>query len=205
LAIVVVGGHSRSVGKTSLVAGLISAMPECNWTAVKITQFGHGICSVNGKACQCATDAHSWSISAERDRSGGSDTSRFLVAGAQRSLWVRTRQGMLAEAMPALLRELAGAQNAILESNSIMRFLRPDVYLTVLDPANPDFKDSARKYLELASAVVLHETHGDGASWKDVSLTQATAKPLFYVAPPQYCTPQIVDFVRQKIGVAQKV
>ena len=42
MAVVVVGGHSRSVGKTSVVASLIARLPERNWTACKITQFGHG-------------------------------------------------------------------------------------------------------------------------------------------------------------------
>src|SRR6266851_131609 len=135
MAILVIGGHSRNVGKTSVVAGLIAALPERQWTAVKITQFGHGVCSVNGESCGCATDEHTWNISQERDRSGKSDTSRFLAAGAARSLWVRTKQGMLAEAMPDLRRELAGAKNVIVESNSVLRFLRPDVYLTVLDLA----------------------------------------------------------------------
>src|SRR6516165_11355273 len=140
MSIIVVGGHSRSVGKTSVVAGLIAAMPELHWTAMKITQYGHGICSSNGELCDCATDDHSWAISEERDRSGESDSSRFLAAGAERSLWVRTRQGFLAEAMPRLRQELAKAENAIVESNSVMRFVRPDLYLTVLDPATEDFK-----------------------------------------------------------------
>jgi molybdopterin-guanine dinucleotide biosynthesis protein len=48
MAIVVVGGHSRSVGKTSVVANLIARLPERHWTACKITQFGHGFCSANG-------------------------------------------------------------------------------------------------------------------------------------------------------------
>ena len=63
MAILVVGGHSRSVGKTSVVAGLIAALPEYDWTAFKITQYGHGICSQNGESCHCATDDHSWAIS----------------------------------------------------------------------------------------------------------------------------------------------
>src|SRR5438132_549717 len=67
MAILVIGGHSRSVGKTSVVAGLITALPERRWTAVKITQFGHGICSVNGESCDCATDEHTVAISEERD------------------------------------------------------------------------------------------------------------------------------------------
>src|SRR4030088_1798166 len=99
MALVVVGGHSRSVGKTSVVAGLISALPDFHWTALKITQYGHGICSANGEACDCATADHAWAVSEERNRSGESDTSRFLVAGASRSLWGRTEQGRLDAAM----------------------------------------------------------------------------------------------------------
>ena len=40
MALIVIGGHSRNVGKTSVVAGLIAALPEYNWTAFKITQHG---------------------------------------------------------------------------------------------------------------------------------------------------------------------
>ncbi len=111
MAIVVIGGHSRSVGKTSVVAGLIAALPEFNWTALKITQFGHGICSADGKPCDCDTgDDHFRALSDEKDLSGESDTSRFLVAGAKRSLWVRTRQGRLGEAMPDIERKIARFQ-----------------------------------------------------------------------------------------------
>ena len=52
--LVVVGGHTRNIGKTSLVAGLITALPELNWTAIKITQYGHGVCSTDGESCECA-------------------------------------------------------------------------------------------------------------------------------------------------------
>jgi hypothetical protein len=198
MAVIVVGGHSRSVGKTSVVAGIIAALPELHWTAVKITQYGHGICSANGEPCDCETDDHSLAITEERDRSGESDTSRFLVSGAARSLWVRTRQGMLAEAMPRLRKELASAENAILESNSVIRFLRPDLYLTVLDAANPDFKPSAKEYLDRADAIVLHDG-AKKAAWANVSLKPVAAKPIFRITPPPYITPEIVDFVRGKI------
>jgi hypothetical protein len=201
MSLIVVGGHSRSVGKTSVVAGLIAALPEFRWTAMKITQYGHGICSANGKLCDCATDDHSWAVSEERDRSGESDSSRFLVAGAARSLWVRTRQGMLAEAMPRLRKELAAADNAILESNSVMRFLRPDLYLTVLDAATADFKTSAQQFLDRADAVILHDA-ADDVTWKNVSLKPVAARPMFHIKPPQYVTPELVEFVRRKLQPA---
>jgi molybdopterin-guanine dinucleotide biosynthesis protein len=205
MAMVVIGGHSRSVGKTSVVEGLISGLHELQWTAVKITQYGHGICSADGAACDCATADHSWAISEEKDRSGESDTSRFLLAGATRALWVRTEQGRLAEAMPALRQRMAAADNVIVESNSVLKFLRPDLYLTVLDPATADFKGSAREVLDRASAVVLHDsTLGDGAAWERVSLKPVAKRPIFRIRPPHYVTPEIVEFVRNSLAVERK-
>ncbi|HZR28740.1 MAG TPA: hypothetical protein VFA71_08160 [Terriglobales bacterium] len=198
MAILVVGGHSRNVGKTSVVAGLIAALAERQWTAVKITQFGHGVCSVNGEACGCATAEHTVAISEERDRSGGSDTSRFLLAGAQRSLWVRTKQGFLAEAMPSLRKRIEGAANVIMESNSVIKFLRPDLYLSVLDYETADFKASAREFLDRADAILLH-TGGTPPEWSDVSLKLLAGKTVFRITPPDYVPAEIVEWVRQRI------
>jgi hypothetical protein len=194
MAVIVVGGHPRSVGKTSVVAGLISALREFDWTAVKITQYGHGICSANGEPCDCATGDHAWAVSEERDRSGESDTSRFLLAGAQRVFWVRTEQGRLAEAMPTLRKRIEGARNVVIESNSVLRYLRPDLYVTVLDPARADFKKSAQEFLDRADAVILHESAG-GPAWDAVSLKPVAGRPIFQIAPPPYVTAEIVDFV----------
>jgi hypothetical protein len=202
MAIVVIGGHSRSVGKTSVVAGLITALPECHWTAFKITQYGHGVCSLDGESCHCATDDHSWAISEEKDRSCESDTSRFLVAGAVRAWWVRTEQGRLAEAVPTIRRRIAEAENVILESNSIMKFVRPDLYLTVLDPATEDFKRSAQEFLDRADAVILHapkDANGSKAAWTSVSLKPVARHPIFEIYPPKYVTTEIVTFVRNKV------
>ena len=196
MPVLVIGGHTRSVGKTSVVAGLISALREMHWTALKITQYGHGVCSANGEACDCATADHSWAVTEERDRSGESDTSRFLVAGAEHSWWVRTQQGRLAEAMPRVREILGSAQNVIVESNSVLRFVKPDLYLTVLDPATEDFKSSAQEFLDRADAELLH---GDPSAavpaWKKVSLKPVASQPTFRIAAGNYVTPEIAEFV----------
>lgn len=204
MAIVVIGGHSRSVGKTSVVAGLISALPEYDWTAVKVTQYGHGVCSANGAPCDCATADHTWAISEEKDRSGESDTSRFLVAGAFRALWVRTEQGRLAEAMPALRKRLEQSPHVIVESNSVLKFLRPDLYLTVLDSGREDFKTSAREFLDRANAVILHGNLKVGSAWQGVSLKPVAGRPVFRIEPPPYVTPEIAEFVRHFLLSAEK-
>ncbi len=203
MSIIVIGGHSRSVGKTSVVAGLISALSHFRWTALKITQYGHGICSANGEACDCATADHTWAVSEERNRDGESDTSRFLVAGAEHAWWVRTEQGRLAEAMPRVRQVLAGTQNAIIESNSVLRFLKPDLYLTVLDPATADFKTSAQTFLDRADAVLLHSAENSKSpAWERVSLKPVVNRPMFVIRPPQYVTPEVADFVRQRLSEA---
>ncbi len=200
MAIVVVGGHSRNIGKTSVVAGLIRAMPERGWTAFKITQYGHGFCTADGAPCDCQTDEHTVAVSAERP--GGdpaTDSGRYLRAGADRSLWVRTRVGMLAPAMPRIRKELAGSPNAILESNSILQFLRPDLYLSVLDPGTADFKDSARLFLDRADALITVDRQL-APRWRGVSARLLAAKPRFAVEAPGYCSPELVEFVKGRLG-----
>ncbi len=166
--LIVIGGHTRSIGKTELVCDVLRAFPEQNWIAGKITQFGHGVCAKNGENCGCAPDEHGYAISWEKSANGGTDSSRFLAAGAQRSFWLRTKQGFLAEGLP-LLRDLLREssierENAsdegpalIVESNSLLQFVEPTLYFAVLDPTREDFKDSARKFLDRADAIVLHQ------------------------------------------------
>jgi hypothetical protein len=201
MAIVVVGGHSRSVGKTSVAASLIARLPQRNWTACKITQFGHGFCSANGEPCDCATDEHTIAFSAERDPHTGTDSARFLAAGARRSLWVRTRIGRLADAMPRIRQEIAGSENIIFESNSLLQFLRPDLYLTVLDHATADFKDSARLFLDRADAVLLRASGEELVpQWNQVSLRLIAGKPRFLVSPPNWVGDDLLAFVEEQLG-----
>jgi molybdopterin-guanine dinucleotide biosynthesis protein len=203
VAVVVIGGHSQNIGKTSVVAGLIARLPQYRWTAFKITQYGHGFCTANGEPCDCQTDDHTLAVSEERSRTSGTDTARFLDAGAERSIWVRTRIGKLAAAMPRIRKELAAAENAIIESNSILQFLKPDLYLTVLDAGTADFKDSARLFLDRADAVLLRgSVPGLVPQWNGVSLRLIENKPQFMIAPPEYMSEDVTRFVECRLSEA---
>jgi hypothetical protein len=116
------------------------------------------------------------------------------------ALWARSEQGRLAEAMQALRRRLQSARNVIIESNSVLKFLRPDLYLTVLDPSTQDFKDSAREFLDRADALILHEAH-EGVAWQAVSLKPVAERPIFRITAPNYVTPEIVQFVRENLAI----
>lgn len=161
--IIVIGGHTRSIGKTQLVCDVIGAFPKAEWIAGKITQYGHGVCAQNGENCDCAPDEHVSAFNWEKHPQSGTDSARFLAAGARRSFWLRTKQGFLAEGLPLLrtaLKTVAtesdnNARALILESNSLMQFVKPSLYLAVVDPSREDFKDSARAALDRADAIVL--------------------------------------------------
>ncbi len=196
---IVIGGHTRNIGKTSVVAGLIAALPQMNWTAIKITQFGHNVCSANGEPCDCQTADHTLAISEERDPTTGTDTSRFLAAGAKHVFWVRTRQGELAEAMPRVRKLIAESENIILESNSVLRFLQPDLSLAVLDPTIPDFKPSALRYLDRVDALIVPAgttlNSLTTVLWPGVSPSLLATKLLFPTSPPTYTSPELIRFV----------
>ena len=164
--VIVIGGHTRSIGKTQLVCDVIAAFPRTRWIAGKITQYGHGVCAQNGDNCDCAPTEHVCAINWETQSDSGTDSARFLAAGAQRSFWLRTKQGFLAEGLPLLRTALQETlRNAemdppplIVESNSLLQFLRPSLYIAVLDPAKEDFKGSARAALDRADALVFRSS-----------------------------------------------
>ena len=103
--------------------------------------------------------------------------------------------------MPRIRKILATTQNVIIESNSILRFMKPDLYLTVLDPATADFKTSAQTFLDRADAVLLHSTENSkNPAWEQVSLKPVMDRPTFAIQPPNYVTPEVIDFVRARLA-----
>ena len=208
MPIIVIGGHTRNIGKTSVVAGIIATLPHLNWTAMKITQHGHHVCSANGEPCDCETPDHSLAISEERDPTTGTDTSRFLAAGAKHVFWVRTRQGQLAEAMPRVRKLIAESENTIIESNSVLRFLQPDLSLSVLDPTIADFKPSALRYLDRTDALIVPAgttlNSLTTALWPGISPSLLAKKRLFFSAPPLYTSDDLIHFVATKLSTSPK-
>ena len=195
--LVVVGGHSRNIGKTSVVAGLIAALPQANWTAMKITQHGHGFCVDAGAACGCETEYdHLFALSEETEPSA-TDSGRFLAAGAKRSYWLRTAMGQLGHALPAIREILASSENVIVESNSLLQFVKPDLYLVVADFATADFKDSALRYLDRADALVTVSLDANSAAggWTRVAPQLWKLKPRFAACPPRYVSEELSAFV----------
>ncbi len=198
--LVIVGGHSRNIGKTSVVEGVIRALPEAAWAAVKITQYGHDACAADGKDCECAArDDHLFALTEEHEP-GTSDSGRYLGAGARRAFWLRTAAGELGHAIPALRAIVEDNKNVILESNSAMQFFTPDLYIVVLDPTIADMKESTRRYFDRANAFVVIDRPQTPLPWPGIPQRWFTGKPRFLARPPAYVDAEMSAWLRVTIG-----
>ena len=122
---------------------------------------------------------------------------------------MRTKQGFLAEGLPLLrgaLRELESkspdaAGNLILESNTLLQFLRPSLYLMVVDPTKTDFKDSARLQMDRASAVIFRDANENHhAAWPAASAKLLDGKPQFLQRQGEELPLELRQQVRDMLG-----
>ena len=203
---VVVGGHSRNIGKTSVAAGLIRKLRDRKWTAVKITQYGHGVCSSHEtEACGCEVgDGAPFALSEEYEPSG-TDSGRFLAAGAERSFWLRTPMGELPRAADAVSKILAQNQNVIVESNSVVELVRPDLFLMVMDFGCEDFKPTSLRFMDRVDAFLVIDRGINVPLWEHLAAGLWDGKPQFPVKPPVYVPAAVADFVSQRFPVIPAV
>ncbi|HXS96894.1 MAG TPA: hypothetical protein VN736_19980 [Candidatus Limnocylindrales bacterium] len=196
---VAVGGHSRNIGKTSAVCSLIRRLRDRKWVAIKITQYGHGVCSSNGEACGCEGDTdpeHPFALTEEYEP-GNTDSGRFLKAGAERSFWLRAPSGELARAEGVIRKLLAQNENVIAESNSVVDLVAPDLFLMLLDFSCADFKKSSLRLMDRADAFLIVDRGLNAPLWDDVSRGLWDSKPQFLVKGPSYITQEVAAFVRE--------
>jgi len=152
LAILVVGGNGKDVGKTALVCAVISSLREFHWTAVKITGHDYGPVEDQGTAPQLT-------IREETCAGQETDTARYLAAGARRALLV-TRTG---DQLPVVEIRIALGEdrNVIFESNRIVDVVTPDVCLALM--GGRERKASFERLLQMADAIVTVQKSLQGA------------------------------------------
>jgi hypothetical protein len=190
--ILVVGAHSRNVGKTSLACAIIRATPQLQWTAIKISS-------------NRSEPAHAPSWHCERAAGDPHDTGRFLSAGARSAWWLRAKDEQLPASVPRLLSIVQSAPNVLIESNRVVDFIQPDFYLIALDLTVEDFKDSARRLLLRADALVFVDRGYGKPSWASTLLPQSIGRPGFRVSPPAYESQDLTDEIRCRALTAERI
>jgi hypothetical protein len=178
-----------------LVCGLIAALTEFRWIAVKISTHDHGKPKPVWEETTSGTET---------------DTARYLAAGAERALLATPplRDGTQAADFPLLIEELwrrAGSgANVIFESNRVVNYLEPDLCLAVdggvehdagLEHATP--KPSFRLVRERADAIV---TRGSGDR---AMMREDGAKPTFELALFEHPSEEMLAWARRKLPAAQ--
>ena len=180
MAVVVVGGSGKDVGKTGLVCAVISALREMEWTAVKITGHDYATAAEAGESAGA--------VIREEERAGEeTDTARYLLAGARRALLV-TR---VADEVPmAEIRHALGSdRNVVYESNRIVEFVEPDVCLALA--GGVERKASFVRLMRVANAVVMvGESEGK-------SLPEDVVR--FELDAPDRLSTEMVTWLRQQL------
>lgn len=185
MAIIVVGGGGRGAGKTALVCGLLRAMPEIPWTAVKITTHEHG------------EAAPIWE---ETTPGEATDTARYLAAGARRALLVTAgenaagqSENSLGSIVEQILRECPPRCGTIFESNSVLRHVRPDVCLCAASSPWAGLKASYDLVLEHADATVELAGHDHIIEAEKIT---------FRLASLERVSPVMLEWVRERLPKA---
>jgi len=187
VAIIIVGGGGRGAGKTALVCGLMRALPEIAWTAIKVTGHEHGEGHEHGKPT---------AIWEETEPGESTDTGRYLAAGARRALLVTAPEDALGSLVQQVLREYsppAGVipSGVIFESNSVLRHLRPDVCLCAATSPWSDEKSSYDLVAEHMDAMVELAAHDHIIE---------TERLTFRLASLERVSPTMQEWLRERLA-----
>ncbi|MCC7243720.1 MAG: hypothetical protein IT180_17495 [Acidobacteria bacterium] len=146
-SLIVVGGHSRGVGKTSVVEHILRSRPEDEtWAAVKVSAHRHAPASGAGPL-----------VEETLRPSPLTQSGRYLASGARRAFLCRTPDADLPETAAFVRGLLAEGTHVIVESNRLASFVEPDVLLFVVSPSVFDWKPSSGPCLARADALVTGE------------------------------------------------
>lgn len=134
--VVGIGGSKSSAGKTTLACMLLRRLK--GWGAVKYT-----------RTLLCSSIVDNPDILRQR----GKDTARLLGAGAEDVLWVQSPPHEIAEFVPMAIERLCHLRGIIIEGNSAIEVLRPDIVIFICRDAS-GFKPSAKNVLKMADVVL---------------------------------------------------
>ncbi|MFH0933196.1 MAG: hypothetical protein V1832_02620 [Nitrospirota bacterium] len=133
--IIGIGGAHSKVGKTTIACQILKRLS--GWGAIKYTKTSFYSSIVD---------------SPEILRQKKKDTNRLLDAGAQDVLWVRSPSEDLQEILQIAIDRLSHLKGIILEGNSAVEVLKPDIVVFV--SGNEGLKRGAEKILSMADAVI---------------------------------------------------
>ena len=182
MAVLVIAGSGRGVGKTAVGCALIAALPELLWVAVKISPHLH-------------RDEAVWE---ELDPKSDKDTGRYLAAGAAQAFLISDSSDSATSILDAL-RLVPRSGSLLVESNRVtcktMAMVdEPVVSLAVLTGTGSDWKASLSARLDTADALVLT----GGLTCEELP-AELQMKPVFRLIEGQWSSLELLRFVHLRL------
>lgn len=149
--IIGVGGAHSGAGKTTYAALLLKRLK--GWGAIKYTKTGLYCSLVDDRETLLTEDK---------------DTRRFLDSGAERVLWVQSPPSDLREVLPVAVERLSDLGGIVVEGNSAIEFLVPDIIIFIFGKDRQSMKESAREILGGANVVISDEVSPKASGGKRI-------------------------------------
>jgi len=160
-----IGAGARNAGKTEFACEVLRRYARTTpLVAVKVTPVSNpGDCCPRGsEGCGiCEELPGEYAIAEEKSLAGEKDTSRLLVAGASKVLWLRALRDKLGQGLEALLRQIPPGPGIVCESTSSRLLLEPDLFVVLQRKGSITLKDSCRQVIDLANRIC----EFDGTGW----------------------------------------
>jgi LAO/AO transport system kinase len=144
-----IGGTHSGAGKTTIAVAILKYLtthpPIYPFThspkigAIKYTKTAFYSSIIDDKTILCQEDK---------------DTKRLLDAGAEEVLWVQSPTNELNEVLPMAIDRLSHLDGIIIEGNSAIELLKPDIVVFIADASKENIKPSARRILKQADIVI---------------------------------------------------
>jgi hypothetical protein len=102
-----------------------------------------------------------------------------------------------------LLEALEDDEHVIIESNSVLAFLEPAIFLFVMDESRGELKASAEQFLPRAAALVTVGTEAKAPAWPVIPGQMLEDKPVFPVLPGEWSNPALCRFVCERLALGK--
>ena len=169
-----IGSTGPNVGKTELACNIIKKISKGKKIiGIKVTTIKekNGQCPRGGQGCGVCTSLEGdFDITHETDSTSAKDTSRLLVAGAEKVFWLRVMKTSLKQALAVLLDVVGPDSVLVCESNSLRHVAEPGLFIMVKNPDEKAVKNSAQEVINLADEIVAPNCRGFGADLDRIKL-----------------------------------
>lgn len=125
-----IAGNHRNVGKTHLAVDLIRKYaPAFTIIGLKASVVYPGDSHLHGNHPDGLPET--WSLFEETETQCRKDTGRYLLAGAQRAVYLRAQDDWLADGFAAVVKTIPPDALIVCESRSLVRLVKPGILVLI--------------------------------------------------------------------------